>query len=244
MGEQGETGRGNSGTGGGASGRAGGGNARKTGGGWNGARFVDGGLSGIIGIIGQPGTGKSFLMGKMLAGVRRGIVIDTVHQYGTGMRQNPLPGYTYLREPGELVNYWRKYRAGNFRICYQPGYNAAEHFDAVARLTLEVRDTVFAVDEIWTYVKPAWMPAPLEFMARAGRHRGITLIYTGQRPALIAGDLRSVTNQWRVFRMQNELDIAAMRGLIPAPFLSQVPQLADRCHIWRDEYYNCRIIKP
>jgi hypothetical protein len=217
------------------------GNVRSTG--FISGRFHDNGLSGITGIIGQPRTGKSFLMGKLIRGCARVLVMDTVHQYGSGPRQNPLPGFITMREPGELVRYWRRYRHGKFRIIYQPGFDLQAHFDAVARLVLEVRDTVFAVDEIWNYCKAGWSPPPLEFMSRAGRHRGITLLYTGQRPQLVAADLRDNTNEWRIFRLQGELPIRALRGKVPDAALMQVETLPDRVYVQSDECMNWRVIK-
>jgi len=206
--------------------------------GFDGTRYVDAGLSGIVGIVGQPGTGKSFLMSDLIRQCRRVIVVDTVHQYGNGPRQNKLPGFVPVQSLRELIAYWSKVRQKNFRICYKPGMNLEAEFDGVARLTLEVRDCVFAIDEVWNYCEAGWMPPPLEFMARAGRHRGITTIYTGQRPAIIAADLRSVTNHWKIFRMKSQLDLKAMQGLVPPEALARVPSLPDRVHITSNDSFD------
>jgi len=182
-------------------------------------------------------------MGRLIRGCQRVLVFDTVMQYGQGPRQNRLPGFLIFTQPGELVSYWRRYRGGRFRILYQPGYYADEHFNSVARLVAEVRDTVFAIDEVWHFCKPSWTPEALRFLLRCGRHRGVSVIYTAQRPANLSGDIRSLSTQMRVFRLQEELDLAALRGRLPSPALNQVPSLPDRSHIWRDEFNNWKLVR-
>lgn len=192
----------------------------------------------------MPRTGKSYLMGKLIRQCSRVIVMDTVNQYGNGPRQNPLPGFVEISQPGRLIDYLRKHRFGKFQILYKPGYYAEKHFEAVARIILEVRDVVFAVDEMWHFCKPGWMPEPLRFMVRAGRHRGVTLVYTAQFPANVARDLTAASTDLRVFRLIEPRDLESLKGRLVPEYLARVPKLPDRTHLWRDEVSAVRMIAP
>jgi hypothetical protein len=183
-------------------------------------------------------------MGETIKRCARICVFDPTHQYGTGQRQNSLPGFRVFNQPKQLIDFWRVHRRGNFKVIYQPGYDVAAHFDAVARLVLEVRDVVFAVDEIWSVCKAGWLPPPLEYMSRAGRHRGVTLLYTAQRPQIVAADLRDNTNQWRIFRLSGELALGALRGRVPAQALSLVPSLPDRHYVKTNDSMQFEVVKP
>jgi hypothetical protein len=174
------------------------------------------------------------------------IFVDTADAAGSGPRQSPLPGFVVMRQPGELVEFLRVHRHGDFRVCYKPGLNAEAHFWHIARLVWALRDVVFAVDEIWTYLPaaapPSDLPEPLRSMALRGRVRGICLLWIAQRPQLVASTLRSVTTEYKVFRLGEQLDLKALRGRVPQAALDQVPALPDRVHIARDEGNNWQVV--
>lgn len=219
---------------------------------FNGTRVVDNGVSGIIGHVGQPGTGKSYEMARTILGCARVAMFDPKNQYGDGPRQNRLPGFVTVRQPGELKNVLRRAGRGRFRILYQPprmlsfdesagrGKKGTRdidaHFRAFLLLLMAAGDAVVAVDELWLLCEPVWMPQPLEEISRASRHYGVTFLYTAQRPQIVASDLRDNTNQWKTFRLQG-LAVEALRGRVPDEVLEQVPTLPDRTHIKSDDTF-------
>src|SRR6185436_17825943 len=98
-----------------------------------------------------------------------------------------------------LVSYFRRYRHGNFRVVYHPtSEKADDEFDAVCRLMLLVRNVCFAVDEIWEFCSAGHLPGPLRRIAFRGRHPGVTLLWTAQRPVRVATDLRAQTSRYYV----------------------------------------------
>lgn len=171
-------------------------------------------------------------------------MFDTVLQCGNGPRQNPLPGAVFIRQPGELVTFFRKHRHGAFKVVYQPESEPEKHFEAVCRILAEVRDTVFLVDEVWHFTKANYLPEHLGKFVRAYAHYGITLIWTAQCLPDVSTSLRRCTDQWRVFRIEDSRDVAELRGRLPDDALALVPSLPRFTHIFRDEYRNWKVVDP
>ncbi len=182
-------------------------------------------------------------MGAAIRRCRRAVVFNAVGSFGPGPRQNCLPGFVELSIPRELVRYLRPRLRGSFRVLYTPhAGDPEEHFYDVARLLLQVRDVVFAVDEIWLFQRGAsWSPAPLKYMMLTGRHYGITLLWTAQRAAEVHRTLTSVSTELYIGRLVEDRDLAALRSRVPVEAMAQIPTLPNRAFIHRDETGHWRI---
>lgn len=196
--------------------------------GWNGVRYVDAGLSGVVGFLGQPGVGKTYFAGRFLKSCRRVIVFNTVGAYGDGPRQNRLPGFVAVSQPGELIDILRARGFGSFRVLYTPRTNIEEHFDAVSRLILEVNDVVFAVDEIWNFQRPGWSPDTLKSIMLQGRIDGRTLVWTAQFAQSVDKKLTGVSTELYIGRLTQPGDLRVVSKRLPADALAAVPSLPNR----------------
>lgn len=182
-------------------------------------------------------------MGRFIQSCRRVILFNTVATYGNGHRQTAMPGFYECRQPGELREFLAcALRArGQFRVLYSPWSDADEHFAAVSRLVLAVRDVVFAVDEIWQFQKTAWSPRDLKTMMLQGRHYGVSLIWTAQRPQLTDATLRSVSTELYIGSMPSELDRAAFHGMVEPDALEVAARLPARKFVHRMENLSWRV---
>ncbi len=173
----------------------------------------------------------------MLRAIRecsRVVLFNTVAGYGEGARKIPVSEFTLIRQPGELADFLRPHvRGGSFRVNYLPGLYDEQHFEAVCKLLLATRDVVFAIDEVWTYQKPNYSPPYLRTMMLTGRHYGVTLLWTAQRPALTDMTLRSVSTELYVGRLEEQTDLDALKGRIPQNALAELPRLRDRQFVHR-----------
>lgn len=163
----------------------------------------------------------------------RVIVLNPVATYGRGERQTRLPGFVELAQPGELKEYLRGRLGSGFRVLYSPRSDVHEHFEAVCKLVLAARDCVFAVDEIWYFQKSAWSPRDLNTMMLTGRHYGVTLVWTAQRPQKTDSTLRSVTTELYIGSLPSLLDQSAFHGLVPDPALVAAARLPARSFVHR-----------
>lgn len=192
-------------------------------------------------------------MGQSVRSCNRIVVFNTVHSFGTGPRQNRLPGFMQCSSLSHLVDLLRKHRAGRFRICYSPleGDEQVE-FWHVCNLVWEVRDCVLAVDEVWHFGNPLKTPRslarkrprhPFRSMELTGRHHGITVLWTAQAPALADYTLRRVSTQLYLGRLTTPEDREAFRGMIAEEALAKLPSLPNRNWVRRDELMNWNLAR-
>lgn len=156
------------------------------------------------------------------------IVFNSVGTYGAGARQTSLPGFVEISQPGTLREFLRRRVGSQFRVLYTPLSDVEAHFLAVCKLVLAVRDVVFAIDEVWLFQKTAWSPRDLQTMMLMGRHYGVTLLWTAQRPQKTDATLRSVSTELYVGSLPSELDQSAFHGWMPEDALSVASRLAPR----------------
>jgi hypothetical protein len=132
---------------------------------------------------------------------------------------------------------------GSFRIVFHPlagapgsGVDPIEEFEAVCQLVWLARDTVFVIDEVWRFCTSGSMPRPLENLAFTGRHRGVTLLWTAQRPARVAKDLVTIATSVHLFRVtRRDFDAIAYDLGAPEELAQTVITLPDRQRVVRDE---------
>jgi hypothetical protein len=207
----------------------------------------DGGLSGIIGYVAQPGWGKTYLMGKAITGTRRCVVFNSVGSFQghVAPRKNKLAGFTFVSNIPSFVRAIRGgNRSGSFRICYTPVEGDEQiEFEAVSKLVWFAENCVFAIDEVWLYQRPTKSPFYLRKMMLTGRHHGITLLWTAQRPALTDATLRSVSDQLYLGGFGSRLDVDAFKGTLADDALEKLPSLPLRTFVHRDEMRQWRLYK-
>src|SRR5436305_1245758 len=88
-----------------AAGERGGTNGTKTGFDASRGRFYQNGLTGVLGFLGLPGTGKTTLMLDKLWPADRVIIYNTAGDFGYGPRQKPLPGFHFVHDISTLAQW-------------------------------------------------------------------------------------------------------------------------------------------
>ncbi len=136
----------------------------------------------VILILGQRGSGKSYLAKSMLKEYNRYLVYDTLGEYEQGVFFNKLD---------DLKEFWLKVYQDNFRLIYQPTIPRAD-FDEVCDLVYACGDMLFLVEEIDSFCSAQDISLPFANITQRGRHKDITLIGVSQRPF---GINRLITSQ-------------------------------------------------
>ena len=89
---------------------------------------------------------------------------------------------------------------GKFAVTFQPGYgDLPEVVGHVCEYVFDVRGLMLALEEVPHYCTASSMPDGLEVLARMGRHRGVDLVYTGQRFAELPRRLTATTDYFVLF---------------------------------------------
>lgn len=136
-------------------------------------------------VLGQRGSGKSYLARNLIQEAKRLIIYDTLGEYDTGINIENL---------GEFKEFFLKTYQGNFKICYQPVKPSAD-FDDVCDIVYECGDLTFLVEEIDTFCSAQEISESFANIIQRGRHRDITLIGVSQRPF---GIPRLITSQAKI----------------------------------------------
>jgi hypothetical protein len=133
-------------------------------------------------VLGQRGTGKSYLADYLISQYQRYIIFDTLGEYSNGVVCDSLEQFKEL---------FAKVYSGNFKIIYQP-LNPAVDFDYLCDVVYSCGDLVFLVEEIDTFCTPQEISNNFANIIQRGRHKNITLIGVSQRPY---GIHRLITSQ-------------------------------------------------
>src|SRR5947207_2835532 len=119
--------------------------------------------TGVIGFLGIPGTGKTFLMAAKFFDAARVAVFNTCGSYvphGSGIRKTPLPGFTFVYSLTDLIQALRQSGNGPVKVVYTPmdKLTLVRSVELFLQLCMEHGKTqgqmLVAIDEIWNVQKP------------------------------------------------------------------------------------------
>jgi hypothetical protein len=160
----------------------------------------------VIGCIGLRGSGKSTALQEIVSCRPRLVVIDPLGEHSFGHVADLDEGLDVLG----LV-------AGRecFAVTIQPGrVDLADAVDAICEECFEIGNLWLAVEEVPQFATASWMPEGLDMLARMGRHRGVSLIYTGQRFAEIPRRLTATTDIFVLFGQREPSDLQALASRV------------------------------
>lgn len=119
----------------------------------------------------------------------------------------------------EAVDY--AYRSNVFHIRWSSPPRSRIVLDSLSWLAIqrgrEAGDTLLAVDEIQFYLPKSWNSIPPSFQdaCLTGRHSGVHLLATSQRPSLVHNDFLSQAHRWFIFRTVLKDDLDSVKHIIP-----------------------------
>lgn len=143
----------------------------------------------------------------------RVVVFNTCGSYGSGPRKNPLRNFVYAYSVAGLVAILRAAGSGPVRVCFTPvgdDIDMTEVFHDVCRLVMAFGDVVFAIDEIWNFHGPSFLPPVQKKMFLQWRHYGLTVMWAAQQPQLVSSTVRSVSMETYVGKFTDRLDVDAV----------------------------------
>lgn len=162
----------------------------------------------IWAILGATGSGKSVSV-KFTAlrkRPRRLLVWDFKHEYGD-----------FGTVTGSIVEACDLTTGKTFAVVFQPAMDSkrrAVQFDQFCRLAYALGDLTFVVEELAFVTQPSWAPDAWKMMTCTGRHQGIFIIGTSQRPAQIDKDFLGNATMIQCGRLQHKADVRAICDLL------------------------------
>lgn len=163
----------------------------------------------IVAVIGASGTGKSsYIKGELLKRQKKILVwspLELTDNYGA-----LIGGQVFTGRISDMV---KAIKAGEKKlVCVPTGKDTdvKKQFDMFCRIAWELEGWCVLVEELSRVTMPSWAPPAWKNLSTAGRHRGLTIIGTSQRPAQIDKDFLGNCTEIRCYRVNYDADAKVM----------------------------------
>jgi hypothetical protein len=166
----------------------------------------------IIAVIGASGTGKSsFIKGELLPRAMR--ARQRILVWSPLERTDDYAGFCKGIAVSKITDMIAAIKAGKKAIVYAPHGTDAEvkiQFDRFCRIVWELEGATVLVEELSRVTMASWAPPAWKNLSTAGRHQGLTIIGTSQRPANIDKDFLGNCTEIRCYRVNYDTDAKVM----------------------------------
>lgn len=141
-------------------------------------------------IMGQRGCGKSYLCQKIQKIWPRRVILDPMQEYTNPETGVPIyPGATVVRSFEEFgAEIYSRKNSKKFELIYQFdefNSNYEIEFDEICKIIYFFGSVQLVLEEVQTYATTHQLPHWLRILLLKGRHKGISLLFTSQRPGEI-----------------------------------------------------------
>jgi hypothetical protein len=162
----------------------------------------------IIAVMGASGTGKSsYIKGELLRKYNRLLIwspLEKTDQYASFCKGIVT---------SKITEFVAHLKAGAKAIVFVPTGNDAnvkKQFDLFCRSVWEIENAHVLVEELSRVTMPSWAPPAWKNLSTAGRHQGLTIIGTSQRPADIDKAFFGNCTEVRCYRLNYNADAKVM----------------------------------
>ena len=166
----------------------------------------------IIAVVGASGTGKGrYIKTELLPQIAAPVVVWSALE-----RSDNYAGILRVPATESLADMIAAWRAGKSAV-YVPPQNPkliGEAFSLFCRAAWCMAGAVVLVEELSRVTSPSYAPPAWRDLSTAGRHQGITLIGTAQRPAQVDKDFMGNATTIRCFRVNYENDARVMANVL------------------------------
>lgn len=177
----------------------------------------------VVAVLGASGSGKTTYMRGLIEGRDRVILMDPTRDKGFA------DWGVHVETFAELVD--KATRAERFRVVWSAPPQTALSLDAASHLARQLEDCTLAIDELHLYCTKQLIPPTFAYLCLVGRHEGVSIVGTTQRPALVHNNFLSQAQRWVVFRLMMEDDLDAVRKIVPAAAREKLPGFKPGEHI-------------
>lgn len=118
-------------------------------------------------------------------------------------------------------------KAGETRLVFIPSEKPKElkeQFDRFCRVVWQLAGWLVVVEELSNVTMASWAPPAWKKLSTAGRHKGLTIIGTSQRPAHVDKDFFGNCTELRCYRVGYKNDAVAMADVM---LISNPKELLD-----------------
>lgn len=178
-------------------------------------------------VIGKRGSGKSYLVKKMIADEKKLFIWDLMSEYEQGVifEQETLT---------KMCQFWQDHYRRPHRIIYRP-LNPKAEMDFIAGCIYSLGDITFVVEEIDAICSTFDMPEVFHAIVQRGRHKNITLIGVTPAPYGIHRNLTRQAKEIYVFNTNEPRDIQYLSNLLGVAIADKIQNLNQYEYVlWQD----------
>lgn len=202
-------------------------------------------LADCVGVIGASGTGKGVFCTERIRpyiGVRQVLVWSPLED--TDQYARKFGGVAVRSSKDFLAKVSKRLRAVVFVPALTPKAIAAQ-FEFFCRLAWQASGRVVLVEELSRVTSASYAPPLWKNLSTAGRHRGLTVFATAQRPEQIDKDFLGNCTEVRAYRVNNKASAVNLAGNMhePADTFLTLPDL-HYVHRYMRELRNERGVQP
>jgi len=125
-----------------------------------------------------------------------------------------------------------------FRAVVHIRHAFGPQLEALCYLLMRVKNLTLAIDEMGLFAPPGnafVLGDSLTMIVVSGRHEGITLAATIQRPCMVHKTVLALATRMLVYRVTERNDLDALSNYLPRDFIGALPFLPDHaCVDWQD----------
>jgi len=179
----------------------------------------------VVTILGKRGSGKSTLAWEFAKLFPRLVVFDITGEHDPKNFTHTVYGFDAF---GDVI--LKTELKSEFRILYRfdiEGDGHSEEFDHALRLLYYRGHVATLIEEVWHFGGKGFLPKWLRQSYLTGRHRGMALITTSQRPASVHKDIMAQTSHFfsgTMFESNDVKYLAEFLGKENAESLRTIPK--------------------
>jgi hypothetical protein len=178
--------------------------SKRTGGAHNSAR--------IIAVVGASGMGKGrYIKTELLPTFRGPVMVWSPLEKSDNYAA--ILGVPAVSDLGSVIAAWRAGKSSVFVPPLNPKTIAAV-FSLFCRAAWHMPGAVILVEELSRVTSPSYAPPAWRDLSTAGRHQGLTLVGTCQRPAQVDKDFFGNCTEIRCLRVNYENDARVMADIL------------------------------
>jgi DNA helicase HerA-like ATPase len=131
-------------------------------------------------VMGRRGCGKSHLAKQIQKKFPRRIIIDTLNEY-----RNEGELFSNFSDFSKKLIQLKREKSKKFVLVYQASVESEDfeaEFNEILRISYYFGNIQIVIEEIQMHCHTGWIPSWLKKNLLIGRHQGISLLFTSQRP--------------------------------------------------------------
>lgn len=164
----------------------------------------------IIGVVGASGMGKGLFVKAYLRKLPRSRPVLAWSPLEQTDNYAAVIGGQVVDTINALV---AAIKGGKRRLVYVPKGDPKAvkvAFDRFCRIVWELDGWCIVIEELSRVTSPSWAPPAWKNLSTAGRHKGLSIIGTSQRPAQVDKDFFGNCTEIRVYAVGYKADAVAM----------------------------------